>query len=160
MKARNEELQTSCVAGEKVDARFDMNGSKMIYKTSGGFVLRTEVFEDHPWKGYGFAPTYKTIPESEATAMMEMWRVEREETATFQAAKLSDEELQKSYLAALPAEIAGFYRGVYGCCRLEELTDDIGNYVMSIPKKAARENWDIDKLSAYIEAETAEGWGE
>lgn len=155
-----EKLRTACISGQKIEEDFDCNGSRSIFKTSEGFVLRTQVIDDHPWKDRDFAPTFRVIPETEALAMIKKWQEAKEQAAAAQIAKQSEEAVFNTYIASLPKMIAGFCRGTKGCCQPHELTDDIGNYVMSIPKKAAREGWSVEKLSSYIDDQTSEGWGE
>lgn len=77
-----------------------------------------------------------------------------DEAAQARDEKSSDDQLFADYVAALPTTITGFLRDRH------ELTDDIGNYVLSIPKTAAREGWSIEKLSSWVDDQTAEGYGE
>lgn len=80
------------------------------------------------------------------------------ETAASKAKSAADADIEAAYFAALPLEIAGFRRGHIG--RDREIEDDCGNYVLTLPKKAAHEVWPVEKLAAWIDDQTAEGYGE
>lgn len=78
--------------------------------------------------------------------------------AEAKAAAETEADIVASYFAALPKQVGGFYRGHIG--RDRELEDEGGNYVLTLPKKAALEAWSVEKLTAWVEDQTAEGWGE
>lgn len=79
--------------------------------------------------------------------------------AEAKAASETEADIVASYFAGLPKQIGGFYRGHIG--RDHELEDEPGgNYILTLPKKAALEAWSVAKLTTWIEDQTSEGWGE
>lgn len=78
--------------------------------------------------------------------------------AAEKAERKTTADVEAAYWAALPQDIAGFRRGHIG--RAWELEDRYGNFVLALPKKAALEGWPCAKLAAWIEIQTAEGYGE
>ena len=96
----------------------------------------------------------ETITAETAAERFRLAAEKHEAAKAATAAKAADDAGFDAYVATLPSEIAGFKRDRH------EMTDDIGNYVLSIPKKAAREGWSVKTLAAYIDEQTAEGWGE
>lgn len=78
--------------------------------------------------------------------------------AEAKAAAETEADIVASYFAGLPKQVGGFYRGHIG--RDRELEDEGGNYVLTLPKKAALEAWSVEKLTAWIDEQTSEGWGE
>lgn len=86
------------------------------------------------------------------------WKALAGEQAAAKSKAASDAEVEAAYFAALPAKIAGFRRGHIG--RAREIEDECGNYVLTLPKKAAHEAWSVEKLAAWIDDQTAEGYGE
>jgi hypothetical protein len=100
----------------------------------------------------------RVVPAAEwAEIEAENARITAERTEEKQA-RITAAEIEAAYFSALPPEIAGFKRG--HCGRGWELEDNYGNYVLSIPKTAAAENWPLEKLAEWIDAQTAEGYGE
>lgn len=90
-----------------------------------------------------------------ALEWLELAKVQAEQKATAE----TEANIVASYFAALPKQIGGFYRGHIG--RDRELEDEPGgNYVLTLPKKAALEAWSVAKLAAWVEEQAAEGWEE
>lgn len=89
-----------------------------------------------------------------ALEWLELAKTQAEAKATAE----TEANIIASYFAGLPKQIGGFYRGHIG--RDRELEDDRGNYVLTLPTKAALENWSVAALATWIEEQTSEGWGE
>ena len=76
----------------------------------------------------------------------------------FQDKQKINANIEENYFNLLPMEISGFKRGHLD--HAWELEDDCGNYVISIPKKAAHENWNLKKLISWLDDQLSEGYGE
>jgi len=59
-------------------------------------------------------------------------------------------ERYATYCAALPMTVAGFVRGHIG--NPHEFEDEYGNFVCSVPKKASEEDWSVEALALWIDA--------
>ncbi|MFA5340561.1 MAG: hypothetical protein WC332_02175 [Clostridia bacterium] len=96
----------------------------------------------------------REVPEMEWAEMKVAEEIQAANYAAQQAA-IAEEKIIADYFSALPLEISVFRRG-----RGREIEDNYGNYVLTIPQKAALENWSIKELVAWMDDQTTEGYGD
>jgi len=140
----------------------DANGTTTYRQDGGGVEVIYQAFaDDHPWKDRG-EPKPKVLrritPEQ---AVSEVMAIEQEIAAAHKAAAkaAASSDAYKAYCEALPENLAGFRRGHFG--RSWEIMDMDGEYIMSVPKKAASEEWSVAKLETWIDEQVSmEGFGD
>lgn len=143
---------------EKIFKPGDIVDSHHIWQAEGRFFLGWISDESTNRKGTRIFEGQKEISAAEFDELKAEWSALAEKQAADKAVAENKAAIKAAYFSALPVEIAGFKRG---CCgRAWELEDDYGNYVLSLPTKAALENWSVAALATWIEEQTAEGWGE
>lgn len=126
----------------------DIENSSKIWSENGRYFLGWTIDESTTRKGDRIFTGEKEISELEYYAFKAEWKSESDRIAKVLSDKKIADNMFESYINSLPVKIGELERGVG--YRDSELYDEYGNYIITIPKKAASENWTPEQVYEWV----------